>query len=246
MKFRSVIFQGRHSDVKNSEDDLVALAVEIEREHTPAVVVLNHSMPIEVLMDFDSMLLFGRQLPSGADTLVIGCTDKAASFPCADEGSIVLIRGYDTDMNPVLLRGMVLYASMTKYVVGKLKLIPYKMRRQSVRHPLNPPADMYLLDDTALCDPQLCQLINISTGGACIVSDYSYMERQPLRLRIGLSSTDGYSFYHCQVVRATPRKGGCFEYGLLFGPMDRGSRESLLRNIQVIHAENEKRFCRKG
>ena len=210
--------------------------------NVPLIPPLNQSAPIEVMRDFGTVLFFGKLAAGNAAELTITRVPGEADFPENEAESAVLVRGYDTGMNPVLLSAKVIRASAAEYTVGELKLIPYKTQRKQVRYPVTPPVNIYSQDDTALCRPQPCQLHNISTGGACIVSERSYELRQQLRLRIGLDKNDAPSSYCCQVVRVTPRRDKLFEYGLLFVHMDESERRSLMRDIRAIQKETEKKM----
>ncbi len=209
----------------------------------PTAPIFDRGMPIEVMKDFDTMLLFGRLASGCPERLIIVRLPEEKPFPVCEKGSAVLVRGYDAQMNPVLLRGRVIRSLEAECVVGELEIIPYQTQRSSVRYPLMPPANVYALDDDILSPPQLCRLLNISAGGACIVSQYAYRPEQSLCLQVELSrEQDHADLYHCRVVRATPRSVGDFEYGLLFTQMDEDKRGKLMREIRAIHAEMEKKL----
>ena len=206
-----------------------------------AVPQFDPGMPIEVMRDFDTVLLFGRPVSGGPGELPIGRIPGEKCFPLCPPGSTVLVRGYDAQLNPILLRGRVIRSFEMECVVGGLKVVPYETPRESIRHPLTPPTTVYALEDAALDRPQLCQLLNISASGACIVSEYSYRLEQSLRLQVALGREQRYgTAYRCQVVRATPRKGRQFEYGLRFIQLDDQTQSCLMRDIRTIHDETEK------
>lgn len=209
----------------------------------PPDSALDHGMPVEVMKDFDTVLLFGRLTADSPKVLTIGRIPGEKAFPVCKGGSAVLVRGYDSRMAPVLLRGRVLCSSGTRCVVGELKRIPYQTRREIARYPLTPPASVCTMDDAAPDQPQPCQLLNISAGGACIVTEQPYQTGQQLRLRVELVKGAGRAaVYRCRVVRATPRSGGCFEYGLAFTQLDEGSRSALMGDIQAVREETEKKL----
>ena len=204
---------------------------------------LDHGMPVEVMKDFDTVLLFGRLLTSSPVVLTIGQIPGESDFPVCPPGSSVLVRGYDGQMDPILLLGQVVRSSGTQCVVGDLKQIPHRTQRKNVRHPLTPPANISALDGEEPDCLHPCLLLNLSTGGACIVAERSYRTGQALQLHMELSWKPGRTaVYPCQVMRATPRSGPQFEYGLSFTGMDEQSRGNLLRDIQAIHEEIEKKL----
>lgn len=205
--------------------------------------VLDQGMPVEVMKDFDTVLLFGRLAASGPEALTVGRIPGEKRFPVCQNGSAVLVRGYDGQMNPVLLLGRVLYSSGLECVVGELKRIPYETQRTGVRYPLTPPASVCVLEETELSPPQPCRLFNISVGGACIVTEFVYQVGQQLDLQVELTENPRRaSVYHCRVVRATPRSGRHFEYGLLFVRMDEAGLSSLMQDIQTIRSETAKKL----
>lgn len=237
----SCVTKNCQSETQNPAGGLTAPAGG-DHGNVPPVPALNQSVPIEVMRDFGTVLFFGKLAAADAAELTITRIPGEADFPENEAESAVLVRGYDAGMNPVLLSAKVIRASAAECTVGELKLIPYKTQRKQVRYPVKPPVNIYSQDDTALCRPQPCQLHNISTGGACIVSEHPYELRQQLRLRIGLDKNDAPSSYCCQVVRVTPRKDKLFEYGLLFVHMDESERGSLMRDIRMIQKETEKKM----
>lgn len=209
----------------------------------PPVSALDRKMPIEVMKDFDAVLLFGKLAAGGPGEMAIGRIPGEADFPVCQTGSGVLVRGYDDQASPILLLGRVVYSSPAQCVVGELKRIPYETPRKSIRYPLTPPSGTCILEQPDSELPQPCQLLNISASGACIVTDRSYQAGQPLRLQIRQDGGAGRVFvYHCRVVRAAPRGDGGFEYGLLFTQMDKISRGRLIRSIQAIRREMEQKL----
>lgn len=154
----------------------------------------------------------------------------------------VLVRGYDARMDPVLLRARVIRSTGIAYTVGELELIFYQTRRGQARCPLCPPVVGYAVGDTASEQPQPCSLLNLSTGGACIVSEQRYEAGKQLRLQIGPDKTGMGVFYPCKVVRAVPHRGSLFEYGLLFASLDRAQRGHLEQVLQEIQRETGKRL----
>lgn len=202
---------------------------------TPPDSGLNREMPVEIMRDFDTVLLFGRLAEAGPGRLKIERAQDGARFPILDEGSMVLVRGYDGQMAPIILRAVVVSSSGFRCTVDQLEQICHETGRKLVRYPVCPPGTVQILDDAALERPQPCQLLNLSTGGACIVSEQVYTSGQSLRIRIG--RLEDSAAYFCQVVRATPRRGGFFEYGLRFVHLGKEQRGRLAREIRSIQEE---------
>lgn len=204
---------------------------------------LDQGMPIEVMKDFDAVLFFGRLAASDSNKLTIERIPGEQGFPVCRVGSAVLVRGYDAGMSPVLLLGRVVDSTGSQCMVGGLKPISYETPRKSVRYPLTPPAGICVVEDAALNLSQPCRLLNISTSGACIVTEQAYQVDRPLQLQVQLTGGPGNaSVYPCRVVRAAPRGGGFFEYGLLFTRLDKAGRGRLLQDIKAIRRRTEQKL----
>lgn len=193
----------------------------------PLSLGIDWGMPVEVMRDFDTVLLFGKFSAASTEDLTVRCISRELHFPIIKERSPVLVRCYDNRMDPVLLRARVVYSSGFECTMDDLEKIAYKTRRKHVRCPLCPPASTFALEDMGLKQPQPCLLVNTSAGGACIVTRSRYTEGQTLCLRMCLSEAEECTPYLCKVLRVTPRRGGCFEYGLLFVHLSQNQRDYL-------------------
>lgn len=198
-------------------------------------------MPVDVMENYSTVLLSGKLAGTGYESLTIERIAGKMSFTILKPGTSVLVRGYDSEMEPFTLRAVVTNSTLTECSVGRLEPLAHENNRKSVRYPLSPPASIYAIEDTAFHTPQECQLMNISTGGACIVSTYAYEMGQPLRLRVELIKGGGHTSYQSQVVRITPQEGGGFAYGLLFAQLDKRKMNELQRDIDTIQAEARRR-----
>lgn len=211
--------------------------------YKPPIPEINGKMPVEVMRDFDTALLFGELTDAGLAALTVRRMSGEDRFPVVEPGSIVLVRCYDSGMNPVILRARVLRSSEDECTAGRLEMIPYKTRRKHIRYPLCPPAEISVLNDAAPEQPQSCQLVNISAAGACIVARCACAVGQTLSLWIKMEQTKDSAPYPCRVTRATPRRSGSFEYGLLFGSLNehqRGCLTDILRDRFCISFGAEK------
>lgn len=202
----------------------------------------NPEMPVDVLATYSSILLSGRLEAFSPEALTIERIPGEISFPVQEAGAHVLVRGYDNQMEPFTLQGIITKSSLTECVVSHLEIVPHDNMRKSVRYPLSPPANIYAMEDTLLNKPQECKLLNISTGGACISSPFAYSMGDTLRLRVELIKNAGHTSYHCLVVRVTEKPGGIYEYGLLFEQLNKTKLNELLRDIETIQSETRKRI----
>lgn len=187
-----------------------------------AIRNLNWEMPVEVMKDFDTVLLFGRLAAAGPDEITIRRISNELCFPLMEPERVLLIRCYDSRMFPVLLRARVAASTGMECKMSELELIPYHTQRKEVRYPMCPPAMISVMDGNIWEPVRPCQLLNLSASGACIVTERSYTVGQTLQLRIRLAKTDECMPYSCKVTRVTPRKSGRFACGLLFEKLNRG------------------------
>ena len=82
--------------------------------------------------------------------------------------------------------------------------------------------------------PEDCQLVNISTGGCCVESEYVHSEDEVVRIRIKLEEYSPFNHIG-QIVRCTERNGK-FQYGILFAQLTEQEITSLNRmlfNLQM-------------
>ncbi len=219
---------------------------EPEREEAqamgPAPLEFNREMPVDVLADYRCVALSGKLAVCSRGLMTIERIAGEVSFPILEAGTAVLLRGYDGQLEPQMLQAVVMRSSLTECTVGSLEPVFHSNQRQSARYPLSPPANIYAIEGTPLHEPQGCRLLNISTGGACIASDFAYEMEQKLRLRVELVKGAGHTSYHCQVVRVSPQEDGSFEYGLLFEQLNKNKMYDLLRDIETIQDKTKRRI----
>ena len=213
-----------------------------EKTHTQAVPAFNRGMPIEVLKDSASPMLFGRLSSINSTQLIVERIPGEMSLPVFEPGSGVALRGYDMETNPIILHATVSRSSIVECVMDNWTVDNYANHRRSVRFPLTPSANIYSMEDKTLSSPEPCRLVNISTGGACILSTFSYKEGQELRLRLELIEKGGHTSYVGQVIRMSLRSDGSFEYGLLFVQLDKRKEGALLHDIETIQKDTEKKL----
>lgn len=205
-------------------------------------LALDRGLPVEIMNDFDTTLLYGQLTRFSSSALTVRQIPGEACFPVIVEGDFVMVRGYDEQIAPVIFLGNITRSSGLECSVGELKLIPYHSQRKRVRYPLCPPCGIDTMDDTRLDMFHPGLLLNISSGGACIVSGCAYTIGQALCLLTGDASEDERAYFRCRVVRATPRRGNLFEYGLSFIELNREQRSSLTRTIEGVRDETRRRL----
>ncbi len=232
------------SALNRSGDSPQEVEEQAQNEVVSAQIIpaFDPGMPIEIMQDYDTVLIYGKLGRINAMELVVDRIPGVMSFPVLEAGSTVRVRGYDDEVNPILMEAKVVRSSVVECVLGDWLIQSYENLRKSIRYPLSPPADIYAMEDTRLNSPETCQLINISTGGACITSKHAYAMGEALRLRVELIKNAGHTSYQCQVVRIIPRRDGSFEYGLLFAQLDKKKMGELLRDIESIQRDTQKKL----
>ena len=118
--------------------------------------------------------------------------------------------------------------------VKDMKAEVHDETRENFRLPLTAPAFLYRKDDDHYRHPEDCQLVNISTGGCCVESEYVHSEDEVVRIRIKLEEYSPCNHIG-QIVRCTERNGK-FQYGILFAQLTEQEITSLNRmlfNLQM-------------
>lgn len=76
-----------------------------------------------------------------------------------------------------------------------------------------------------------CRLLNISVGGACIVSEQRYWEGDKLLLTVKLLEDRDSSIMYCQVLRVIEKEGEPFQYGCRFLELNDADQDKITENI---------------
>ena len=74
-------------------------------------------------------------------------------------------------------------------------------------------------------------MLNISVGGARLISEYQYHEGDKFLLRVKLIDDRPESVMYCQVLRAVEQEEGQFEYGCQFLELTEDDQERIIQNI---------------
>lgn len=206
---------------------------------------LFKGMRVDV-MDKDNMpLLSGQVTEKTPDTLTLSRLPGDLSFKIVTIGSAVKINGYDKKLLPICLSGAVQESSRILFKVKNLKVESHAENRDNFRLPYTAPVSLYRQDDTHFRNPEECTLINISTGGCCVQSEYAHIEDEVLRIRIKLDDYAPLNFLG-QIVRCSEHAPGAFWYGILFAQLTEQETAALsktLYNLQMgiraVHMRGE-------
>ena len=196
---------------------------------------LFKGMRVDVLDKENMPLLAGQVAEKTPDTLTLSRLPGELSFKLATIGSTVHVNGYDKKLIPLSLSGTVQESSRTVFKVKNLKVESHAENRDNFRLPYTAPVSLYRRDDTHFRNPEECTLINISTGGCCVQSEYAHIENEVLRIRIKLDDYAPLNFLG-QIVRCSEHAPGQFWYGFLFAQLTEQETASLnktLYNLQM-------------
>ena len=206
---------------------------------------LFEGMRIDATTKEGDFLLTGRITERTNDTLTLGRLPGELSFKILTLNSSVKLNGYDKKLIPISLSAIVEESTRTALKLKNLKVESHEESRDNFRLPYTTPITIYRRDDEQLSNPEQCQLVNISTGGCCIQSEYVHMEDEVIRIHIKLEDYAPLKFLG-QVVRCSNQVRGVFNYGILFAQLSEPEITSLnkmLYNLQMgikdIHVHRE-------
>ena len=227
-------------DSEEDEEDL------LEEEEEEEVVLpqlpenaptgeLFEGMRIDVTNKEGESLLSGRIVERSGDSLTLGRLPGELSFKILTLNSSLNLNGYDKKLIPISLSATVEESTRTALKLKNLKVESHAENRDTFRLPYSTTITLYRQDDEHFRNPEHCQLVNISTGGCCVESEYVHIEDEVLRLRMKLDDYAPLTFLG-QVIRCSKRERGQFWYGILFAQLTEQEITSLnktLYNLQM-------------
>ena len=192
-------------------------------------------MRLDVTSKEGAPLLSGRIVSMSSDSLTLGRLPGELSFKALSIGAAISLSGYDKKLIPICLSGTVQESGRTVLTVKNLKIESHAEGRDAFRLPYSAPVSLYHRDDAHFKNPEECQLVNISTGGCCVQSEYIHMEDEVVRVRIKLDEYAPLNFLG-QIIRGAEHAPGQFWYGILFAQLSEPEITSLnktLYNLQM-------------
>ena len=87
-----------------------------------------------------------------------------------------------------------------------------------------------------------CRLRNISVGGACISSEYSYREGDKFLLKVKLLDDRDISAMFCEVLRIIDKGNSAPEYGCRFLELNESDQEKITQNIFAVQRKQRGTF----
>lgn len=167
----------------------------------------------------------------------------ALSFKTREIGSAVTVRGFDEKMVEFVLKGTIQESSRLVCKVKDLKARPLSEMRQNFRLRMNSPASLFAEWDEKCSNPEECTLVDISTGGACVESEYLHAEDEVLRLRIKLEDYIPMEFVG-EIIRVVEYQPGKFRYGFLFAQLKETELTELTRTLYNLQVGNRRTWMR--
>ena len=214
-------------------------------EVTGAFPDLRNGMTLNVETPEGAEVLSGRitGYSAGDTTLTLERLPGALSFKTREMGTAVQLRGLDEKMTQFILKGSIQESTRLVCRVKDLKVKPIAENRHDFRLQMNVPAELYYRSDDARSHPEECTLVDISTGGACLESEYLHAEDEVLRLKVKLSDYAPMEFMG-EIIRVVEFRPGQFRYGFLFAQLKETELTELTRTLYNIQVGNRQTWMR--
>lgn len=206
---------------------------------------LHNGMTLDVETPEGAEFLKGRLTgyADGDTSVTLERLPGALSFKTREVGTSVLIRGFDEKMNQFILKGTIQESTRLVCRIKDLKVKPISEHRKDFRLQMNAPAALFYPADTTRDNPEECTLVDISTGGACLESEYLHAEDEVLRLRVKLSDYAPMEFVG-EIIRVVEFQPGQFRYGFLFAQLKETEMTELTRTLYNIQVGNRQPWVR--
>lgn len=238
MGFLSSLFSGRSNGPEANPNN-----VNPQSEFPEGFPELYKGMTINVMEKNGDTLLSGRVTDLSPSSLTIERMPGWISFNTREPGTAVSIIGYNKTMVPFCLDATVQESSRISCRLVNLSLQKFFEHRQSFRLPIHTGASLYYQTDEFFKNPEECIVIDISTGGACIESEFLHAEDEVLTLKIKVEEYKPMSFKG-QIIRVQEYSPGKFRYGFLFAQLTEDEVTDLTRTLYNIQVGNKKSWSR--
>lgn len=228
-------FSREEDDEDELEQEPVSTSAVSRQPESALTGELFKGMRLDAVAKEGNMQLSGRIAELTGDTLTLGRLPGELSFKIFPLGAGVSLSGYDKKLIPISLSAEVAESTRTSFKLKSLRIESHAENRDTFRLPFTAPVSLYRKEDTHLKNPEECQLINISTGGCCVQSEYIHMEDEVLRIRVKLEEYAPLNFLG-QIVRCVEHAPGQFWYGILFAQLTEQEITALnktLYNLQM-------------
>lgn len=235
-------FFSRNSEVVELPVEVEEAAVKVEHA-APGLPELNVGMAVEVMEESGQPLNSGLITEYKNRELTIGRKPGALSFKLSEIGSTLFVRGCDNKMTQFYLRARVVESTRTIIKLGELEPEIRDNKRRNFRLAVNVPISIYYLNDERMERPEQCILVDISTEGCCIQSEYLHGEGEVLHLKVKLDEYVAMDFVG-EVIRVNECGGSGFRCGILFAQLKKDEIESLTKMLFNIQLGNRREHSR--
>ena len=220
---------------KGQEDASQSLALEEFPE-------LYEGMALDIVSSDGKLLFTARLTAFSQDGHTLERMPGCLAFTICPVGSAVSIRGYNRRFNSFNLSATVQESSRIIFRVSNLTAQRVTNQRLTFRLPMNIPASLYRQDDERFSRPEKCTLVDLSTSGACVESEYIHPEDEVLRVRFKLKDYPTMTFLG-QIVRGGEfNDSGMYRYGILFAQLSEDELTSLTRTLYNLQTDSRKEW----
>ncbi|MCI8477191.1 MAG: PilZ domain-containing protein [Oscillospiraceae bacterium] len=203
---------------------------------------LFKGMTLDVVTRDGKPLLTGRLTSYTPDGLTIERLPGWLSFETYTLGSAVTVRGYTNKMTPFNLKATIQESSRIVCKLKDLVVEPYVEQRLTFRLPVNLQASLFYQHDVHCENAEHCTLVDISTGGACIQSEFMHAEGEVLRLKFQIEDYQPMN-YLGEIIRVYEEKDG-YKYGFLFAQLTEDELTALTRTLYNVQVGNRREWRR--
>lgn len=224
-------------------DDIELTPAAPAEEQGPELPELCREMPIEILEESGRVLNTGVITERKGREIAMGRHPGGLSFKIREPGSTVFVRGCDNKMMQFYLRATVAESSR---ILMRLKDLEPEVRenhRDAFRLTVHAPVSIYYINDERFERPEQCTLVDISTGGCCLQTEYLHGEGEVLRLKIKLEDYVAMDFVG-EIIRVVDCGPDGFRCGILFAQLKKEEVEALTKMLFNLQLGNRREHSR--
>lgn len=249
MSFLSRLFGNDRDD--EEEEELEELEEEDEEDEEDKrraeanLSDLTDGMSLDIMTKEGSSLFTGRLVSFKNRQMTLDRLPGCISFPILPVDEEVTIRGYNKKMAQFIMSAVVQESTRTLCKLKNVKMAVVDNQRNNFRLYMNVPAWLFRESDEKYLRPEECTLVDVSTGGCCVESEYVHEEEEVLRIKLKLEDYQPMYFLG-QIIRASETKEGVYRYGILFAQMREDELTALTRMLYNLQVGNRDTKMRVG
>lgn len=214
----------RKSPKEREEEESQRRAREVDLE-------VYSGMRVEVSSDDGRMFLVARLVGLRGDRAQLKPATEDGLLIALEEPVLVTLRGYSSKENKaVIMKCTVRSGGKNVWQAEHLSLIKRSNDRAFFRMDTTLTGKLLSLGQLN-APPEVCRLLNISVGGACIGSAVRHNIGDKFLLWANLIPNTEPTQVVCQIVRINERRHGSFEYGCRFLDLSEAEEERILKII---------------